>query len=561
MIVEEPDSWDDVADVVVVGSGGAALTAATLAADGGAEVLIVEKAGMIGGTTAVSGGVMWIPRNHHMAEAGIDDSRDEALAYTRHLAMGLEPDPELLEVFVDTAPEALAYLEAHTPLATSSLALFPDYYFPYEVPGKKHGGRSVEPLPYPVGTELPEWRDRLVSRGTLMSLGSYTTLAEDLFGVQDEAMQAELARREAEDVRPKGAALIGTLWKGLLDRGVGLRLSTRARELVSVGGDVVGILAEQDGRRLLLGARKGVVLACGGFEWNRQMVRDLIGYDVHPLSPPNNVGDGLVMASEAGAELVNLNSYWGTPAMFDPTISENGELVPQFEGGRGMPGSIVVNGHGRRFANEGVPYNDFPKAFGAFDASRSERPNAAPAWLIFDQEAKESAQILSMAPGQPAPDWVDRAANVGELAARIGLDPVALEATVARFNAGAAEGVDPDFDRHRFGLMGVAPLRPLGAGPYYAIAIHPGTLGTNGGPRVNADAQVVSREGTPIRGLYAIGNTAANAFGWAYPSGGATIAHGGTFGYRAGRHVAAQSADPVFPARAGVVADRTGAGR
>jgi succinate dehydrogenase/fumarate reductase flavoprotein subunit len=140
-------------------------------------------------------------------------------------------------------------------------------------------------------------------------------------------------------------------------------------------------------------------------------------------------------------------------------------------------------------------------------------------------------------------------------AARIGIDPAALEATVARFNAGAAEGKDPDFDRHRFGLMGAAPIRPLGEGPYYAVAIHPGMLGTNGGPKVNALAQVVSHDGTAIRGLYAVGNTAANVFGWAYPSGGATIAHGVTFGFLAGRHAAAQ---PVAPALAGTRAQGGG---
>jgi 3-oxosteroid 1-dehydrogenase len=546
MIVEFPESWDDVVDVIVVGSGGAALTAATLAADGGAATIVVEKSDMIGGTTAVSGGVLWIPQNAHMADAGMDDSREDALAYVRHLAMGMEPDPALLEVFVDTAPVALAYLESNTPVTMTSLSFFPDYYFPYDVPGKKPGGRSVEPVPYPFGAELPEWRDRLVSRGTLMSLGSYTTLAEDLFGANDPNFDAELARREAEDVRPKGAALIGMLWKGLLDRDVGIRLSTPARELIATEGAIIGVRAEHDGSDVFLGARKGVVLACGGFEWNRGMVRDLIGYDVQPLSPPNNVGDGLVMATEAGAALANLNSYWGTPAMFDPAIVDHGEPVPQFEGGRGMPGSIIVNGHGHRFANEAVPYNDFPKAFGIFDASRAEFPNQAPAWMIFDHEAKETTQILSITPGQPVPDWVRRADTIAELADRIGVDSETLDATMSRYNINAENGTDPDFDRHQFGLMAAAPLRPIGAAPYYALAVYPGTLGTNGGPRVTADGQVVSRAGSAIPGLYAVGNTAANVFGWAYPSGGATIAHGVTFGYRAGRHLAAQTARSAF---------------
>src|ERR1035441_1635057 len=139
MIVELPESWDEVVDVVVVGSGGAALTAATLAADGGARTIVVEKTDMIGGTTAVSGGVLWIPQNAHMAEGGLEDSREEALAYVRHLAMGVEPAPALLEVFVDSAPVALDYLETNTPVTMTSLSLFPDYYFPYDVPGKKAG--------------------------------------------------------------------------------------------------------------------------------------------------------------------------------------------------------------------------------------------------------------------------------------------------------------------------------------------------------------------------------------------------------------------------------------
>ncbi len=546
MIIETPKVWDEVADVLVIGSGGAALTAATLAADGGASVLIVEKAEMIGGTTAVSGGVMWIPGNSHMRDAGLEDNEADALAYVQHLALGIEHDPELLEVFVRTGPEALEYLESKTPVALTSLTLFPDYYYPYDIPGKRPGGRSVEPVPYAFGRELPEWRDRLVSRGTLMSLGSYTTLAEDLFGSGDEEFEAELARREAEDVRPKGAALIGMLWKGLLDRAATIRLGTRARELVVVDGRVIGVAAEHDGQVLHFGARKGVVLACGGFEWNRQMVRDLLGYEVHPLSPPNNVGDGLVMAAEAGAALANLSSYWGTPAMFDPGIVEDGEPVPQFEGGRGMPGSIVVNGRGQRFANEAVPYNDFPKAFGVFDASRFERPNEGPAWLVFDAEAQASTQILSMVPGQPVPEWVHQSDTITGLAEQIGVDPSALEATVERYNSFAADGVDPDFDRHRFAIMMAAPLRPVSGGPYYAVAMYPGMLGTNGGPRVNADAQVLALDGSPITGLYAAGNTAANAFGWAYPSGGATIAHGVVFGYLAGRHVAAQDPDSNF---------------
>ena len=206
MRVGEPRVWDRVVDVVVVGSGGAALTAATLAHDGGAEVLILEKSGMLGGTTAVSGGGVWLPGNHVMAAAGIADSREDALAYIRRLTGGREPDPDLLEVFVDTAPEALRYLEDHTPLSTH-ISPLPDYYWTWGIPGNRPmPARCVEADPYPVRQELPDWADRLVARGTLMSLGAATTLTED-FMPQTPELVEELRRREQEDIRPKGAAL------------------------------------------------------------------------------------------------------------------------------------------------------------------------------------------------------------------------------------------------------------------------------------------------------------------------------------------------------------------
>ncbi|MFA5882589.1 MAG: FAD-dependent oxidoreductase [Acidimicrobiia bacterium] len=537
--------WDRVVDVVVVGTGGAALVAATLAHDGGAEVLVVEKDSMLGGTTAVSGGGIWLPGNHHMAEAGIEDSREGALAYIRRLTNGREPDPELLEVFVDTAPEMLRYLEDNTPVRTH-ISPLPDYYWPWGIPGNiPQPARAVEANPYPVGQELPEWKDKLVSRGTLMSLGAATTLTEDFMPHTPE-LEAELARREAEDIRPKGAAFIAMLFKGLLERGVETLLSTPARGiLVDDAGDVIGVRVEHEGAEIVIGARRGVVLACGGFEWNPELVRSHIGYDVAPLSPPNNVGDGLVMAMEAGAQLDNMTSYWGTPVMFDPDITRDGELVPQFEWGRGAPSSIVVNRHGRRFANEALPYNDFPKAFGVYDPDRVEFPNAGPGFLVFDQTVRDSQRILSMYPGEPTPEWVPVADTIRGLAERIGIDPDALAATVERYNEHAARGEDPDFDRHRYGLMSPGTVAPIVAAPFYAVAIYPGMLGTNGGPRIDRNGQVCRRGGGVIGGLYAAGNTAANVFGWAYPSGGGTIGNGTVFGYRAGRHVAAQPPRPI----------------
>jgi len=231
--------------------------------------------------------------------------------------------------------------------------------------------------------------------------------------------------------------------------------------------------------------------------------------------------------------------------MVDPTVERDGELVPQFEWGRGEPSSLIVNRHAVRFANEALPYNDFPKTFGHFDPSRIEFPNEAPAWMIFDQRVKEATQILSMLPDGEPPEWMPVAESIRELAAQIDLDPDVLEATVTRFDEHAARGEDPDFQRHEAGLMGPGRVRPLDAPPYYAVVVNPGTLGTNGGPRLNANGQVRGQGDTIVEGLYAAGNTAAGAFGWAYPSGGGTLGNAFVFGFLAGRHVAAQASREI----------------
>jgi succinate dehydrogenase/fumarate reductase flavoprotein subunit len=429
-------------------------------------------------------------------------------------------------------------LERATPLRMFATRGFRDYYTPYGVPGAKTEGRSLEPEPFPVGRELPEWRERLASRTSMVTLGAYTTLQEDLSGLPVDPARVEQRRRE--DIRPKGAALIGALFRGLLDRGAEAWLETRARELVLADGAAIGVRCERAGRALRVGARQGVVLAAGGFEWNRELVRAHIGYALHPVSPPHNTGDGLLLAMQAGAELANMGSYWGTGVMYDPSVLRDGEPLAQFDQARGVPGSLIVNSHGRRFVNEAVPYNDFPRTFGAFDPVRLDFANRSPAWQIFDHRLKEAMPIFSIEPGKPAPAWVAQAPTLRELGARIGVDPAALEASVLRFNEHAARGIDPDFGRHQFGMQRAVPPRPVDAPPFYALPIYPGTLGTNGGPRIDADARVARAGGGSVPGLYAAGNTAANAFGWAYPSGGGTLGNAMTFGFRAGRHAAAQ---------------------
>ena len=546
MITSRPDAWDQVVDVVVLGSGAAGLTAAILAHDGGAEVLLLEKSDLFGGTTAVSGGMPWIPLNKHMTELGVPDTRDEAIAYIRRLALGTEPDPKLVETYVDAAAEMLDYLETKTPLKMSAPPGFSDYYA--DQPGGKPEGRSVEPVPFEAGAELGEWAARVRVGPHL----PWLTMEEGgKFLTGRDLPDADLAdRRQASDTRVLGAALAASLFKGVLDRGVEARSGTAAKELVVVDGAVIGVrVATAEGDQFI-GARRGVVLACGGFEWNEQMVAGFIGEQLMPLSPPYNEGDGHVMAMEAGAQLANMMSFWGQPSLLEPGFEIDGRLVPQMASIRSMPGVMIVNRYGDRFINEGATYQDYPKALQTYDPVAVDYPNRPPTWVIFDQQVRDTAVVLpTVLPGQPTPDWIFTAPTIAELADQIGAPPERLEATVERWNANVEAGEDPDFHRGTFwweafmtgGPSPEACLRPVAKPPYYATQLINGTLGTHGGPRIDASGRVLGAKGDVIPGLYAAGNASACVYGRAYPGGGGTIGPAMTFGYLAGRAAAVET--------------------
>ncbi len=543
MPAQLPDRWDREVDVVVLGSGAAGLPAAILAHDSGAKVLLLEKAPQLGGTTGISGGMPWVPLNKHMAEVEVTDSREEALTYIRRLTMGKHPDDALLDVYVDTAAEMIDYLETHTPMAMYAPTFFADYYG--DMPGGKPRGRSIEGLPFDA-SQLGEWAEKL-RRSPI-----FPPMTMEEGGLDPAGLDFNMiAERYEKDVRTMGGALVASLFKGLLDRGVETLLETAGRELVlNASGEVIGIRAEREGRDFYAGARRGVVIATGGFEWNRELVKAFLKGEVtHPLTPPYNEGDGLIMAMEAGASLGNMSEAWWYPAMRDPTMEYDGKPLNHLGGGRMMAGSIIVNKHGKRFVNEGVTYMDLPKSFYVFDQVAQEFPNLPPVWMIFDRTVKDKAVIITMMPGEDAPDWVDQAPTLRELAKKIGVDADGLEATVERFNRFAAEGVDPDFHRGTFHFEGFTQggadpsinLGPIEQPPYYAQPIYYGTLGTNGGPRINEHAQVKNHHGGIIPGLYCAGNAAAGVFGPAYPGGGATIGPAMTFGYLAGKAVAQET--------------------
>lgn len=543
---------DELADVVVVGAGASGLAAAISAFESGATVRVIEKQDSVGGTAAISGGVIWAPANEHMEPRLREADRAAATSYFRALSRDL--DDEVLAAFVDGAGEAIAFYERATGLRLGILAGYPDYYL--DRPGAlPQGGRALDCDLFDFN-RLGAWRDKVFSSGPVSRLMLRET---PLGGATAMPSMAEFASREQSDLRGFGQALIGALLEGCLNRGIEPILAARAQRLLSDRGAVVGIEYAQDGRVRRLGARRGVILATGGFEWNQDLVRAFLrGPLTHPASPPCNTGDGLKLAQGVGAGLANMTSAWWTP-----TLTPEGQAWPDGSPKsspvlieRTLPGSIMVNRRGRRFCNEATNYSALGGAFHQIDANAYDWANL-PAWLIFDSNYKAKYPVGTAPPGPATPDWIVSAPTLAALAAAIGCDAAGLEDTVARFNDHAAAGRDPDFargesrydyfygDRSRPGAA--ATLGRLDAAPFFAVPIHIGALGTNGGVRTDALARALDASGEVIEGLYAVGNVMAAPTGSVYAGAGGTLGPALTLGRIAGRHAAQQLAREVRP--------------
>ncbi len=542
-------AWDREADVVVLGSGGAAMTAAIAAFDFGAsDVVILEKSGMVGGTTAMSGGMLWIPGNHHQQAAGFDDSDEEVATYLDALSPGAL-DPDTLWAFMQGGPEMVRYLEEKTPVRLRAFTDFPDYQ-PYSPGAKPDGGRSLDNEAFSFES-LGKWAARV--NPSKMAYPLRGSLIEAISGTLDEAT---LAEREAGDYRGLGQALAGSLFKAVLDRGIPVEFEKRARKLVRDGasgiGRVIGVIAEDaDGRDFRVRARRGVVIATGGFEWNETLVKAFVrGPLTGPVSVPENEGDGLLMAIEAGAQLGNMQHAFWMQSTLEKKPQHRAAKANYLLGSdeRARPGAILVNRKGQRFVNEAANYNALGKALHAFDAGTHTYANL-PYWLIIDQRYRDKYPTFNTAPGSPPPSFMMQADTLEELAALAGIDADGLTAAVVRFNGMVKAGHDDDFQRgdttyDNFYMWGDTdfepPFRTLGVidrGPFYAVKMEAGALGTAGGPKTNADAQVVDWDGNPIPGLYAAGNAMAAVLGEGYGGAGGTLGPGLTFGYLAGRHL------------------------
>ena len=537
--------WDHESDVVIVGSGGAAFTAALSADANGAKPVILERTDKIGGTTAVSGGALWIPMNSHMPEVGITDSREDALAYCKKLTDG-RADDVLVETFIDNGHKTVDFIEANTPVKFFAMTM-PDYH--PEEPGAKNGGRSIEPHLYDLN-ELGEWKDKVRSHA-IPFMGVVTS--EELWNTYKVLLNATklpidlMMDRMEKGLFVHGKALIGGMLKAALEKDIPFFLETRAMELIREGGRVVGVRAEKGGKDFLLKGTGGVILACGGFEWNEEMKKKYIpGLLTHPNSPPFNEGDGITMAAEIGADLANMHEVWWMPSTAVPGEEyENRQYSQLCIGERTAPHSILVNRSGKRFVNEACTYNEVVKPFFNVNENGTGFKNH-PCWAISDTQFRANYTLMTVSPGDPDPEWLIKADTLEGLAAKIDVDPKGLQETVERFNGFVEQGKDLDFGRgdsayDRFVGDKTTPHPVLGdikTPPFYAVQIHPGCLGTKGGPRTNTNAQVLNVRGNVIPGLYAAGNVMAGISGPSYYGGGGTLGTGMTFGYLAGIHVA-----------------------
>ncbi|HEU4332655.1 MAG TPA: FAD-dependent oxidoreductase, partial [Lapillicoccus sp.] len=395
-------------DVVVIGTGAAGLVAALAAADSGASVTLIEKADQVGGTTALSSGVAWIPATSVAAAAGAVDSREAGLAYLNSLSHGMIR-PEMAQAFVESGDEVVEWLRTRTPLTLRLVPGFPDYH-PEHPGGMPRGGRSLEPELISMD-RLGGWGDRMV--GTPRPMRVTETPVGGGTGVLPLEIETD---RRASHVEGLGRALVAALLRGCLDHGVVPRTGVRALRLLTNDGRVTGVEVETpDGREEISGG--SVVLATGGFEYDAELVRAFLrGPMREPAGVPSNTGDGLRMAMRLGAALGAMREAWWVPVVRLPgERADGGSNVQLVLRERTLPRSIVVNRSGRRFTNEAANYNALGGAFHTFDPGSFDYVNQ-PCWLLFDQGFVDAYGGFGTAPGGPAPEWLMAADSLADLA-------------------------------------------------------------------------------------------------------------------------------------------------
>lgn len=565
-------------DVLVVGSGVGGLSAAVTAGLNGLDVQVIEKEAVFGGTTAFSGGVLWIPDNHLAQQQGIEDSPDAARTYLRSEA-GESYRPELVEAFLQQAPQMLRVFEEKTHFRCN-LYQYPDYH--PDAPGGVMRGRSVVPEAFDIrqlGDDMKRLRKPLRTitfMGMMFSSSnndlkhffnatrSLTSFVYVLKRLSRHLL--EIARYGRGITANGGNAVVARLACSARDLGVPIHTGMAVKELIVENGVVRGVVAERDGERVSLYAKRGVVLASGGFARDDERLKKLYphvkrgGIQLSPTPPGADTGDGIAMAERIGARFDN--SYPNGAAWIPVSKVQIGrqQFVFPHLVDRYKPGFIVVNRHGVRFCNEADSYHDVGIAM--IETCRDD--NETFAWQICDHKALRK---YGMGFAKPAPLPVSlytrnvyllKGKTLTDLAEKMGVPVAALNHTVTAFNADARCGKDTQFGRggsayNRYlGDANHQPnpcVAPIEQGPFYAVKLFMGDLGTFHGLKTDGEARVLDLQGLPIPGLYAAGNEMASIMGGSYPGAGITLGPAATFGYIAANSLAARGETTALPQR------------
>lgn len=547
-------AWDTSVDLVVVGSGGGGLVAALTAVDAGLEPLVVEKQAKVGGSTGMSGGIVWMPNNPLMRADGVVDSHEDGLAYLADVVGDVGPasSPQRREAFLTEGVKMITFLQRKR-VRFERCDGYSDYY--PNATGGHARGRAIEGVPFD-GRQLGAWRERLwpslsrsyglaVKTNELRAVQYFNRSPRNLATAARVFARTQVARARRRELLTNGGSLIGQLLRALMEL-TGeppVWLDTAMEDLVVEDGRVVGVRVVRNGAPVHVEARRGVLLAAGGFARNPDMRRQYSGNQPNEakwtMANPGDTGEVLATAMRLGARTDLLDEAWWLPSV--------GRMLGSSSIGqaRQRPRAIFVDGTGQRFCNESNSYVEVGKAMYA--------SKAVPCWLIFDEGycrryAPSANPFQRRLPkGAVESGAVRRADTLEDLARMIEVDPEGLARTVTRFNGFAAKGLDPDFGRGQSAYNDClgdpahkpnASLGPIDRPPYYATTVYPGDVGTCGGLLTDADARVLGEDDSPIPGLYATGNITATVMGRTYPGAGASIANTMVFGYVAARHAA-----------------------
>jgi 3-oxosteroid 1-dehydrogenase len=550
---------DTTVDLVVIGSG-TGMAAALTARELGLTTLVIEKTPYVGGSTARSGGAFWIPANPDLLAAGASDSLDRAATYVASVVGDSAPADRWRNA-LDHGPATVEMLRRTTPMRFSWAREYADYH--PEHPGGSAAGRSCECRPFDMsvlGAERARVRPAVLAAPVPMPVTGADYRWMNLMARVPGKAVPKIAARAVQGIGglllgrryvAGGQALAAGLYAGVLRAGIPVWTETSLRRLLTEDGRVTGAVVEQNGRQVTVTARRGVVLAAGGFDHDIEARRRHQSPALEAgwsLGADGNTGDAIRIARQAGADTALMEQAWWFPAVAPLPDAAPQVLLAE----RSLPGSLMVDRHGRRFLNEATDY----MSFGQRVLSREQDGDpVGDMWLIFDQRYRDSYVLAgTVFPRMPLPRaWFDhgiahRARDPQRLAHAAGLPEQALGETLRQFNTLAATGRDDAFDRgtsaydRYYGDPTVTPnpnLRPL-HGRLYAVKVVLSDLGTCGGVRADDQGRALRPDGTHIDGLYAIGNTAANVYGARYPGAGATIGQGLVFGYIAARHAAAR---------------------